>query len=791
MNRVWIAALLAVALAAAGSAPAGAGSAPGAPERPPYIGYVYPAGGRQGTTVDVVIGGENVTGSTAAIASGKGVTVEITDAGETALVMDPLTKKKKLKKNQTVIDEIVKLRVTLAPDAEPGPRDLCLVTPNGLSNKRVFQVGQLPEVRETEPNDKPATALPLPPLPVTVNGQVMPGDTDCFRFSARKGQRLVVEASARALIPYIADAVPGWFQAIVSLHDAKGRVLAVADEFRFSQDPVLFFDVPDDSDYLFSIRDSIYRGRADFVYRVRIGELPFITGVFPLGAPRGDKPVTVRLSGVNLPGETLAVPVSQPAPSTQFLSVTRSGLVSNRVPFAVGTLPEVLAAETATAPATPQPLAAPVVVNGRIRTPGQSDYFSFAGKKDQAFSIEVRARRLGSPVDACIVLMNGRGEKIAENDDAKDKGEGILTHQADAAIFCRLPADGTYTIRIYDIQGKGGDEYAYRLRLSPPAPDFDLRATPSELGIPKGGSEPLTVHAIRRDGFTGEIRLAFDEPAPPGLALDGAVIPEGTDKVRITVTASPSAAAATLFPALHGTAVLNGKPVTRPVVPAEELMQAFAYQHLVPAKAQVVTITDPPAPFTVSFQLPDGFLALTRGKEVSFPITVTRRPGFEGPIRVTLADPPKGVTARQSGAFGGRDRGLVTLRTESDAEVKANGNLILIATMVLVKEAPAAEADKPGGATPGTPEAKPAVSRRAGNAGKKTSDPPAATGDAPPAATAAPGGKPADAAGKAAPAPGEPKKLYERWIVTLPAVPFHVIGPAPEKKPATGPAPKN
>ena len=29
----------------------------------------------------------------------------------------------------------------------------------------------------------------------------------------------------------------------------------------------------------------IYRGREDFVYRIALGELPFITGIFPLGRP--------------------------------------------------------------------------------------------------------------------------------------------------------------------------------------------------------------------------------------------------------------------------------------------------------------------------------------------------------------------------------------------------------------------------------------------------------------------------------------------------------------------------
>ena len=38
---------------------------------------------------------------------------------------------------------------------------------------------------------------------------------------------------------------------------------------------------------MIEINDAIYRGREDFVYRITIGELPFVTSIFPLGGPAG------------------------------------------------------------------------------------------------------------------------------------------------------------------------------------------------------------------------------------------------------------------------------------------------------------------------------------------------------------------------------------------------------------------------------------------------------------------------------------------------------------------------
>ena len=42
-------------------------------------------------------------------------------------------------------------------------------------------------------------------------------------------------------------------------------------------------------------------GREDFVYRIAVGELPFVTGIFPLGGKSGDARPRSSLHGWNLP----------------------------------------------------------------------------------------------------------------------------------------------------------------------------------------------------------------------------------------------------------------------------------------------------------------------------------------------------------------------------------------------------------------------------------------------------------------------------------------------------------
>ena len=72
------------------------------------------------------------------------------------------------------------------------------------------------------------------------------------------------------MIPYLADAVPGWFQATLTLRDAKGKEVAYTDDFRFNPDPIITYTIPADGEYLLEIKDSIYRGREDFVYRIAV-----------------------------------------------------------------------------------------------------------------------------------------------------------------------------------------------------------------------------------------------------------------------------------------------------------------------------------------------------------------------------------------------------------------------------------------------------------------------------------------------------------------------------------------
>src|ERR1035441_3507617 len=135
------------------------------------------------------------------------------------------------------ISEFMTLQLTLATNTAPGDHEIRVRTPGGLSNPMKFCVGLLPETTKPDwkglPKERGSMDPAIPPpteatvkLPATINGQILPGGADRYHFWARQGQQLVIAVEARQLIPYLADAVPGWFEAVLTIYDSKGKELA-------------------------------------------------------------------------------------------------------------------------------------------------------------------------------------------------------------------------------------------------------------------------------------------------------------------------------------------------------------------------------------------------------------------------------------------------------------------------------------------------------------------------------------------------------------------------------------
>jgi len=576
----------------------------------PYIGYVYPAGGQTGTVFNVVLGGQNLRGANSVYFSNRGISAniigyqgpsgplnflqaeelrrriqEIRDKRAGKKVEDTRTETEKAiklpdipelrdleKKTPRELQQIyekylnrenrpkppvaeeVTIQVSMSPDVKPGDYEIRLRTPSGLTNPLIFQVGQFPEYccsyhqyrYEKENVDRDTTILEAP---VVINGRILPGKVNRFTLKLKKGQDITIFGYARKLIPYIADAVPGWFQAVLALYDENKKEVAYNDDTAFDPDPSIKFHVPEDGIYILEIRDSIYRGREDFVYRI------YVMDNIETGIEENRSDFDEKIS--MLPDNIRNMP--------KYREIERKLQSAQSVPF-------------------------PVLVSGCINYPGDIDRYNFYGRAGDTVVIEVFGRRLGWPIDSLIRLKT-MDKVVAWNDDVnQDFEHGLLTHHADSYLMTKLPVSGNYTVEISDSQNHGGNQYKYFLRISNPLPDFQLIVCPSEINISENSASLIKVYAIKKDGWDGDIQLRLKN-LPETFVLDGPTIPEGRSSIRLTLRTSSKYTDEIFFPVLEGRAIIDGKEVVRTARSAEEKMQAFAYIHPVPSETLLLAFS--------------------------------------------------------------------------------------------------------------------------------------------------------------------------------------------------------
>jgi hypothetical protein len=701
----------------------GSGAASGQkPGRVPDVAYVYPAGGQQGTTFTVTVGGQNLAAVTGAGVSGNDVHARFNgysrplpnkrfqEFNETLREhRNKLTKEQKaafarLGNNREAIGavlqeagasdeeirlfflmrqqrndpkrqdnkqlvETVTLEISVDDSAPPGPRQLRLFGKNGISNPLTFLVGEFPEIcqpESTEPRAESPTAIRLPAV---LNGQILPGQADRYRFAAVRGERLVFVTRARDLVPYLADAVPGWFQPVVTVFDSNGAAVAGAQCFQFRPDPVLLWEVPASGDYEIEVRDSIYRGREDFVYRVTAGRLPFVTGLFPLGGRAGTD-LEVTVSGWNLGARTHTVSLPQ-GEGLFVVPELNNGFATTDNALAHDTLPEIFAVEPDDTIPHAQLARPPVNVNGRLESPGDIDLFAVPCRKGHPLVFEIFARRLNAPTDAFLRVSDPSGAGLAFGDDLEDPDSPLLTHHADPFLLFDPPEDGLVYVTVGDSQREGGTDFSYRLRIREPRPDFSLRVTPSGISGAPGESVRLTVHALRKEGFDGDILLSA---SPQDFILSGNCIPSGMDAIDVTITLPDSPSPTPLPFTVTGTADADGHALTRTAIPSDDMLQAFFYTHLVPSR-DLVAYINPNQPQKSLPPINPDRLRLSPSESGTVTVRLPDRLQKRD-VRASIENPPGGIKITKI-TPGDDATQIVFLADAAEAKPGMRGNLLV------------------------------------------------------------------------------------------------------------------
>jgi hypothetical protein len=155
-------------------------------------------------------------------------------------------------------------KATLRAPTTPGLHEVPLELADGKRTAPVpFLVSTLPQVKEVEPNDTPATATRVP-IPCGINGRIgAPRDLDHFVFAAKKGRAIRFEVKARRFGTLLRSSL----DSVLDVLTTKGAVLASNDD-AFGKDSLLVFTPPADGDYVLRLRDLNSKGGPTAVYHI-------------------------------------------------------------------------------------------------------------------------------------------------------------------------------------------------------------------------------------------------------------------------------------------------------------------------------------------------------------------------------------------------------------------------------------------------------------------------------------------------------------------------------------------
>jgi hypothetical protein len=183
----------------------------------PYVYSVFPYGARQGRTVEVETRGENLDSS--------------------------------------------KLTLRIDSKTPIGRQELRTHTSLGISNPFPFDVTDLPEISETEPNSAIDQADSVT-LPVVINGKMNEDkDYDAFKFKVEKDQQFIFEV--------FANRFGSSLDALLTLTDESGKMLQRNDD-AVGADARITYKFTEAGEYVVLVEDLLGRGGDNFGYRLTI-----------------------------------------------------------------------------------------------------------------------------------------------------------------------------------------------------------------------------------------------------------------------------------------------------------------------------------------------------------------------------------------------------------------------------------------------------------------------------------------------------------------------------------------
>jgi hypothetical protein len=630
----------------------------------------------------------NLAGAYAVLVSGEGVTAEVIEPEKPK---DDKSDKDDNKSKRASYDKL-KLRFTVAADAQPGVRDFRIATPQGVSTLGQLVIARDPVISEKAKNDTLKAAEPIT-LPATVCGAIESAeDIDFYKFNVEPGAMLSFHVRSARLEDKIHD-LQAHSDPIIAIRNASGTIVAQADNYFFG-DPLLSHRFDAGGEYFLEIRDVRYQGNQYWQYSIEISDRPFVTNVFPLALePAHATPV--HLVGYQVPADPVELSLPAESEGPMWVSVPMGDEPANPAPVVASRLPVVLeSAEENNTPEAAQSVAVPATINGRIESEADVDCFAFEAKKGERFSVEVIARRQQSSLDSNLRLLDMKGKSLVENDDL-NTGRHIF---GDSLIeFWAAPADGKYVVEIRDLHLRGGDSFVYAVNITRSEPYFTLEADTDKTVLAPGTSGAIFVRAYRKNGFAGEVQLAIDGLPEGVTAQYGRILADGKDGC-IVLTAAADAKLAAANVTIHGRGVHEAKDqppleLTAVARPLQETYMPGGGRGHYPVEMHTVSVAE--ALDIKSVQVSPAEITLKPGESQKVEITIERADGFDKNVTLdclyrhlagvygdTL---PKGVTidAKNSKTLltGKLSKGHITLVAAKDARPVEKQQIVMMANI--------------------------------------------------------------------------------------------------------------
>jgi WD40 repeat protein len=570
----------------------------------PRFDAIAPRSAVRGQTVKLTLTGQNIAGTTRVWITPSSLTPRLLPA-------DPA------QANQRGCE------VDLPADFPPGLVTLRLQTPLGMTGSKSFHVSPFAEVGEQEPNNLPPQATPIS-FPATLTGTINArGDRDLWSFEGVEGQQLVFQLVG----PHLGSALQG---RLLLRDTADGRALATEVRRTGRSDVVLGVRLPRAGRYLLEVTDRDNTGGGNHFYLVQAGDFPLVTGVFPLAVragaatePRAGEVWTFAWQGFHL-GETDPVPIPS-VPQVTNVAVGRGDRVAlNRPRIETSAHVEFVERESNDSLTNAQELPIPAGVSGHIAPrdgePTDVDSFRFTARREVPLTLEVFARRLGSPLDSVIEILDASGaalpratlrsvaETYTELRDHDSRSRGIRLHNWEDL----LPED---------LVMLGGE--VVKVQILPLGPDEDVKFF-ERGGLRLGylGTTP-EAHAVNSAAYKVDVH-------PPGTSFP----PNGMPVVTLPWRNDDGGAAYQSDSVLFFDPPADGQYIVRLRDVRGRSGADFVYRLVIRERQEDFRVSiDPEHP------------NVPRGGVLPVNVTVERLDDFNGPIEVRLEGLPAGFAA--------------------------------------------------------------------------------------------------------------------------------------------------